>query len=347
MHAERRPPVLALAYLTLAAVGAGTSLLLLHEYLWPDAGACGPGGGCEAVRSSAYSSLLGVPLPIPGLLYFGAFIAVLLVPVLRTRGRLVVLSVVGGITAAVLYGLQGLVIGAWCPYCLVVDTCCLGLATAAFVPSLTVRRPLMRGPTAAAVVAIGIALPIAIGVSQRPPPPTPSEANEAATLATATVDDGTTIVEFIDFQCPYCRRQHARMAEVLADYGERVELTLHHWPLDRLHPQAREAARVACCAQEQGVGEAAIDALMRTDDLSAEGCRAAVQTVGADADVLAQCLESERPDQQLEADAAKAEEYGVRALPTCFIGGQRFEGLQKEEVLRAAIDQALASTERG
>lgn len=342
MSDQTSPRALALALTTLAAVGAGTSLLLLHEYLWPEAGACGPGGGCEAVRSSAYSHVLGIPLPVPGLVFFAAFLAVLLVPRLRTRARLVLLAAVGGLTAITLIALQGLVIGAWCPYCLVVDLCSLGLVTAAFVPSLARREPLVRGPTAAAVVAVGIALPIAIGASQRPPAPSPTEATDAAIAATATRDGTATIVEFVDFQCPYCRRQHARMKEILADYGERVELTLHHWPLDRIHPLARDAARVACCADEQGLGEAVADALMTTEDLSAQGCREAAVRAGTDAATLDECLGSERPDERLAADEAKVKEYGVKALPTCFIGGQRFEGLQKEQTLRAAIDRALA-----
>ncbi|MCA9654369.1 MAG: thioredoxin domain-containing protein [Myxococcales bacterium] len=341
MRAQTSPRAIALALTTLAAVGAGTSLLLLHQYLWPEAGACGPGGGCELVRSSSYARPLGIPMPALGLLFFGAFLAVLLVPRLRSRGRLALLGAIGGLTAVGLVGLQGLVIGAWCPYCVVVDTCALGLVVAAFVPALATPEARPRGPTTAGVIAMGIALPVAIGASLRPEPPPPTEASEAVAVATRAQDGKTTIVEFVDFQCPYCRRQYATMERLLAEYGDRVELRLHHWPLDRIHPQAREAARVACCAEEQGVGEAVADALMRADDLSPQGCRQAARDGGADHERLEECLGSSRPDDRLAADEARVKEYGVRALPTCFIGHQRFEGLQEEATLRAAIDQAL------
>ena len=109
MRAQTSPRAIALALTTLAAVGAGTSLLLLHQYLWPEAGACGPGGGCELVRSSSYARPLGIPMPALGLLFFGAFLAVLLVPRLRSRGRLALLGAIGGLTAVGLVGLQGLV----------------------------------------------------------------------------------------------------------------------------------------------------------------------------------------------------------------------------------------------
>ena len=98
---------------------------------------------------------------------------------------------------------------------------------------------------------------------------------------------------------------------------------------------------MACCAEEQGVGEAVADALMRADDLSPQGCRQAARDGGADHERLEECLGSSRPDDRLAADEARVKEYGVRALPTCFIGHQRFEGLQEEATLRAAIDQAL------
>jgi len=109
-----------------------------------------------------------------------------------------------------------------------------------------------------------------------------------------------------------------------------------------MHPHARQAARVACCAEEQGLGEAVADALMRSDDLSAEGCLQCARGAGVDPLVLDQCLNSERPDARLENDAQEARAAEVHGLPTCFIGTRRFEGLQSEATLRDAIERALA-----
>jgi len=73
MRTESRPPAIALALLTLAAIGASTSALLLRQYLFPEGGLCAPGGGCETVRNSVYASIAGIPVPVLGLLFFSLF----------------------------------------------------------------------------------------------------------------------------------------------------------------------------------------------------------------------------------------------------------------------------------
>lgn len=333
---------LALSLLALAAVGAGTSALLLHEYLDPSAGACGPDGGCAAVRQSALANPMGVPLPALGLLFFIAMGVAVVHPGLRKRRAAAWLGAVGALCGAGFLATQAWVIGAWCPYCVVVDVFALGLGLAVCLPTTTTDRRLFRPTDVIALSTTGLAIPMAVGVMLRPTPPPPAPAQTSASVASATVDGQTTIVEFIDFQCPYCRRQHQRLAKILGDYGDRVHVQTHHFPLDGIHPLARHAARVASCAQEQGLHDTVIDALMRADDLSPEGCHDTARVAGVDPSRLDQCLASPRPDAHLRQDANEASANGVRSLPTCFIGGQRFEGLRSEETLRDAIDQALS-----
>ncbi|MEM7155526.1 MAG: vitamin K epoxide reductase family protein [Myxococcota bacterium] len=342
MPSTERPRIAPLALLTFAAVGAGTSALLLHEYLVPGAGACGPEGGCATVRDSAYASLLGIPLPALGLAFFSLFGASVLVPALRARRLPAWLGGIGSLGALGLLAIQALVLGAWCPFCVVVDLCALSLGLAVVLPSLTNPQLTIRGSAAAGIVAVGLAVPMAIGVVLRPVPPPPTVEPGPASIATAPTEGRATIVEFIDFQCPFCRRQHATLAKILDSYGERVRVQTHHLPLERIHPQAREAARVACCAEEQGKDEAVIHALMQAEDLSPAGCRETAEQAGVDGEALSACLESERPDERLQADAAQAKANGVRSLPTVFIGGQRFQGARDEATLRNAIERALA-----
>src|SRR5262249_31340651 len=61
-----------------------------------------------------------------------------------------------------------------------------------------------------------------------------------------------TIVEFSDFQCPYCRKAHATLKEVLSKYEGRVRLAYRDFPLSQIHPQSHKAAEAARCAGEQG-----------------------------------------------------------------------------------------------
>lgn len=339
-RASRRH-ALASVVLTLALVGLGTSALMLYLYLWPGAGACGPEGGCDAVRTSQYSRLAGIPLPYLGLAYFAALAAALLVPRLRRRPVLGALAIGGVATGLTLLTLQGAVIGAWCPYCVVVDVCSLG-AGLALVPGLAdPGLRLGRGPVLGAV-GMGAVVPVVLFTALYTEPEPPVIGGPApSVIAADQVEGQATIVEFIDFECPFCRRQHRRLAEILGDYGERVRVVHKHLPL-QMHEHAREAARFACCAQEQGRSKAMADALFARDALTEATCQECAEEIGLDLDALQECLASERPDQHLERDAQAATEARVRRLPTCFVGDQRFEGLQKESTLREAIDAALA-----
>ena len=327
--------------LGLAAVGAATSGVLLFEYLAPQSAFCGPGGGCDTVRASAYSSVAGIPMPALGVLFFVVMGSLLIDARLRARRAPVVLGVAGGLAALVLLTLQGAVIGAWCPYCVVVDLCALGLGIGSLAPSLPRPGPRLgwRAPT---TVLAGVAAPLVIAMATRPPAPEPTPAGPTPQIiAAAEVEGQLTIVEFVDFQCPFCRRQHGTLSGILHEYGERVKVVYKHLPLP-MHEHAREAARVACCAQEQGQGEAVANALFAASDLSLDGCVTCAEGLGVDAAELHRCLDSERPDMQLADDADAANIAGVRRLPTCFIGGQRFEGAQDERTLRAAIERALS-----
>lgn len=336
-----RPPPLASLLLALASVGLGTSALMLYLYLSPEAGACGPGGGCDAVRTSAWSTVAGVPLPWLGLAYFGLLTAALLRPELRRRWLLVALGLGGVLSGITLLVLQGLVIGSWCPYCVVVDVCSVGSGLA-LLPAISQPRMRLLGAPMAGAFGLGAAVPIVLFVSLHVPAEPAPVGPTPELIATAQVAGQATIVEFIDFECPFCRRQHARLARVLAELEaaqEPVRVIYKHLPL-AMHPNAREAARFACCAEEQGRGEAMVHALFAREELSADACHECASEVGLDAGALQECLGSSRPDARLDTDAQAAREAAVRRLPTCFVGEQRFEGLQEEGTLREALDHA-------
>ncbi len=150
------------------------------------------------------------------------------------------------------------------------------------------------------------------------------------------------LVEFADFQCPYCTRAADTVKELTAKYGDKVEFSYRHFPLRQIHPQAQRASEIAQCAGEQGKFWEVHDALYANqsslDEASAIGHATAA---GVDAAKLTECLSSGRAATMVDDDFKKGEEAGVEGTPSFFINGRKFEGNPNAAGLSAAIEEAL------
>lgn len=173
----------------------------------------------------------------------------------------------------------------------------------------------------------------------RPPPVELADADTTAGFGPkgATVH----VVEFSDFECPYCARAAAPIAELKAKYGDKnVRFSFRHFPLS-FHPNARPAAEMAQCAAAQDKFWEFHDAVFASSSaLGDGGLDRAAQTAGLDADALQACLKSGKASEQVDADMRKATEVGVEGTPSFFINGRSFSGGPGE--LGAAIDAELA-----
>lgn len=151
------------------------------------------------------------------------------------------------------------------------------------------------------------------------------------------------IVEFSDFQCPYCAKASAVMKDVVATYGDRINLTYRHLPLEELHPQARPAAQAAACAAEQGRFWEFHDALFADRERWANG---SFDLVADSAHVgraeLEGCLEAGRGRGAVDADIAAARLVGASGTPAFFINGIPLGGAQPFEAFAEIIDEELA-----
>lgn len=328
--------------LSLCLVGFSTSALMLLRSL-TGTSACGLSGGCDVVAASEYSSVFGVPLTVWGLLAFGLLGTWLLVHRGPAWPRLArALAIVIGLGGLGLITLQIAVIGALCPWCVCVDVASIGLGVvAALGRPLRQEHPLGRPRLVAAMVIVGGLAPaltvdtvLQAGRDDGPAP-------DASALAQAERPDAARVVEFVDIECPFCREQYARMEDILEELGrERIEIEVRHVPIPR-HVNARPAAAIATCSEEQGLGHEVLDALMRASDISEEACRREAERCGVDLATLDQCLASEVPTRRFEADMAVARKVGLRSLPTYVIGDQVLEGLKSPDELRAALQDAL------
>ena len=151
-----------------------------------------------------------------------------------------------------------------------------------------------------------------------------------------------TIIEFSDFQCPYCRSASSTIKEVLEAYGERVRYVYKDFPLSGIHPYAQHAAEAAECASDQGMFWEMHDMIfdnqqaMTIDDLKQHS-----KELGMDTETFNDCLESGKYEKEVKSDFNDGVNAGVAVTPTFFINGIKIEGAQPFDVFRKEIDRAL------
>jgi uncharacterized membrane protein/predicted DsbA family dithiol-disulfide isomerase len=326
-----------------AVLGLGTSSVLLVDYLRPVGVFCGGGGGCDVVRHSAFAGVLGVPTPVFGLIFFGGVLVLALWP---ARRLLVAWAGVGALAALGLIAIQLFVLHAVCKYCMASDL----LALAALGVALGTRgRPAPAGAHATAAMVAAVAVGLApVGYARLQPPPPRPELITFGLMPDVIENEQrpglATIVEFVDYECPYCRRLHQTMAQVLAAYDGKVRVVRKQHPLGEIHPHADTAARAACCAEEAGLGDRMADALYAAppDDLTSEGCERIAARVGLDLAAYRQCVASDRPAARLRADAAAAQAAGLGPeVPVFWIGDTRYRGAHSADTIRDGIERAL------
>jgi protein-disulfide isomerase/uncharacterized membrane protein len=321
------------------------SAALYAQYLNPaQASFCGHGGGCEAVRRSGLGYFFGnrlLSVPLVGLVAYGT---VLVVSVRSPRSRATLrLTAAGALIAVLLVAVQALYVHAFCWLCLVVDLSAVAAALFAGCdargtgPELPGRRDPLRRAAWFALGSLAVATPL-VWVRVKPQPPVPD------VIRALYVPGKVNVVEFQDFECPFCRALYPILKRVLADYppGE-VHFVRKQVPLES-HEEARPAARADVCAEEQGKGDALADKLVEID-LSASTIRRAALETGVDPERFDRCLASPDPDARIDADVATLKAAGMEGLPTTYIGGKRLLGLVSEAAVRDAMDRAARGEE--
>jgi protein-disulfide isomerase len=157
-----------------------------------------------------------------------------------------------------------------------------------------------------------------------------------------------TIVEFADFQCPYCRRMAPVLRELLEKYPRDVRLVYRQLPLTELHPDALHAAEASLCAREQGKFWEMHDALFADQGaLDLEGLKRTAAELQLKAQPFADCLGSDRPVGVIRADTQAATDLAVNGTPGLFINGRFVSGAVSYEEMAAIIDDELQRVAQG
>ncbi len=168
-------------------------------------------------------------------------------------------------------------------------------------------------------------------------------------------DARVVIVEYSDFECPFCKRFHETMKEASAEYGDNVAWVYRHFPLDQLHPvKARKEATAAECANELGGNDAFWKYADRFFELTPSNNQTDIETVlpqiakeiGLDAAKFASCLASGKYDAHIEENVQNATATGGNGTPWSIVvtkSGKKYplSGAQPYEAIKQLIELAL------
>lgn len=153
-----------------------------------------------------------------------------------------------------------------------------------------------------------------------------------------------TIIEFSDYECPFCRRWHQEVwPQIQAQYGDQVRLVYRDFPLYSIHPNAEPAAVAANCAGDQGRYWEFSDMLFNGSEvLSSDLYTSYAEKLNLDLNKFSTCVADAANKQEIEADFNYASELGVRSTPTFFINGLAVVGAQPFDVFQQIIDLELS-----
>ena len=330
-------PRLSLLALVLSLVGFGASVSSLVDYMAAQPTFCAE-SGCATVRASAWAHPLGVPMPLLGLLFFAAMIGLSFVE----RPRLRTLLAVGGAAWAIaLIAIQAFVIGAWCKLCMIADPIAIVLAVTIVAGARTLKPSLRLAALAVPAIA---ALPLVFALlGHAPPPPVAVAPGTPDVIAREQLPGIATVVDFVDFECPFCRKLAPVLDAAVASAKVPVRVVRKMSPL-HMHAHAMTAALAWCCADAQGKGDAMATALFSApvDQLTPEGCENIAVQVGCDRERYRATLADPSTRERVVHDTADAKAAGVRGLPTLFIGETGFGGADHDRTeLSAAIERSI------
>ncbi|HEX3343436.1 MAG TPA: thioredoxin domain-containing protein, partial [Polyangiaceae bacterium] len=292
------------------------------------------------LKQTVFASFLGVPTPVYGV---AGFVAIGALAVLRgpsVRRTLLALASGAALVALALLAVQALA-ATWCRFCLVADVSgCVIFGAALWRFRAKWDPPPARLPRT--LLAVGMApaflAPLAFGFSRKPIVP-----DAIAEELARTPHGAVTVIDFADFECPFCRMTHPELRAVLQAHPGKVRVVRREVPL-KMHPHAMDAARSECCAEKLGKGESMANALFTApaEELTPEGCEKIAREVGLPLEAYRACVADPATDALIAADKAEFQAAGGFALPTLWVDEVPLVGAQPEERIEEAVTAAMA-----
>jgi protein-disulfide isomerase len=156
-------------------------------------------------------------------------------------------------------------------------------------------------------------------------------------------DARVTMIEFSDFQCPYCANLSKTLRQVLNSLGKDVRLVYRQFPLSQIHPFAEQAAEASLCAADQGHFWEMHDLMFQDQGKLADAdLKADASRLNLDLTAFDECLSSRRHAEKIKADMREGASLGVAGTPALFINGRMMSGAQSYEDLTRVINEEIA-----
>ncbi len=155
-------------------------------------------------------------------------------------------------------------------------------------------------------------------------------------------DAKVTLIEYSDFECPYCSKQFDTMAQIKAAYPKDVRIVFRHFPLS-FHANAEKAAEASECASDQGKFWEMYDKIFAANKagaMSVDAWKQAAKDLGLDTTKFNNCLDKGDKAARVAEDQAEGSNAGVGGTPATFINGQLIEGALPFDSFKQAIEAA-------
>ncbi len=378
--------------LALAGGGLGVSLELIRHHIESHYGKGGDTGlctalaifSCDSAAKSDFSVIAGLPIAVLGAAFYAALLVLLPLgrfAAHRGFGRVPDVMFGAGIGSVVysmfLLGVSLIAVGKLCPLCMGLYVINIGLFLTAWLSHPEGRRgafgalPALwrRFETWLAVVLVAGAVfgfqnlyaqqaratrQASRALLPNAGPPIALDLDEAT--AHGPSDAALTVVEFSDFQCPYCRKL-ADALKAAADQHGNVRIVFRHYPMDascnravegKFHEFACGAAKAALCAEAQGRFWAMHDVMFENQRaLSPAELSEHARTAGLDTAAFARCLEAPETAARLERDLARAESLKLKGTPSWFVNGLAYVGARSVDELLAIFERTAPGKARG
>ncbi len=153
-----------------------------------------------------------------------------------------------------------------------------------------------------------------------------------------------TMIEYSDFECPFCLQFHSTLSQVLTDYKDKVRLVYREFPLRSIHPQAEKGAEAAECASDQGKFWEMHDKLFdlnQAQNLNVDSMKAAAKDIGLNTSKFNDCLDNGKAAAAVEKDYQDGIAGGIAGTPGTFINGQYLAGALPYSDVKTIIDGLL------